>query len=210
MRLTESRMGTGETMEDRYWYALYTRHQHEKTAAEVLTAKGFEVFLPLYPAVRQWKDRIKRLSLPLFPCYVFIQASLDRRLHVMTTPGVHAYVGVEGRAARIPEAEIEGIRRTIDNLLHVEPHPFLRSGDWVRVKSGPLEGIEGILVRKTNQCRLVLSVEMLEKSVAVEVDPAVVERSAARDVSQNRPSQGGKSLSSSQRSLQDFPPCEGS
>lgn len=164
-------------MRDEYWYALYTRHQHEKTVADLLGAKGFQVFLPLYSVTHQWKDRAKRLSLPLFPCYVFVYASLDRRVHIVTTPGVHALVGVEGRAARIPDAEIEAVHRTVNNLLHVEPHPFLRTGDWVRVKSGPLEGIEGILVRKANQCRLVLSVEMLEKSVAVEVDPSVVERS---------------------------------
>lgn len=181
-------------MQEPYWYALYTRHQHEKTAAEVLMAKGFEVLLPLYPAVHKWKDRTKRLSLPLFPCYVFIHSSLDRRLQIVTTPGVHAFVGVEGRAARIPDAEIDGIRRTIDNLLHVEPYPFLRSGDWVRVKSGPLEGIEGILVRKTNQCRLVLSVEMLGKSVAVEIDPAVVERSSARGVAHSGANRGRKSF----------------
>jgi transcription antitermination factor NusG len=171
-----------DTMRDEFWYALYTRHQHEKTVAEFLNAKGFKVFLPLYPADHQWKDRVKRLSLPLFPCYVFIRASLDRRLAIMTTPGVHAFVGVEGRAARIPDAEIDAVHRTIDNLLRVEPHPFLRAGDWVRVKSGPLAGIEGILVRKTNQFRLVLSVEMLRKSVAVEVDPSVVEQSRPQGV----------------------------
>jgi len=174
-------------MRDEYWYALYTRHQHEKTVADILSAKGFEVFLPLYSAAHQWKDRVKRLSLPLFPCYVFIRASLDRRLPIVTTPGVYAFVGVEGRAARIPDAEIDAVHRTMDSLLHVEPHPFLRSGDWVRVKSGPLEGIEGILVRKTNRFRLVLSVEMLEKSVALEVDPSIVERSHPGGVGHHRP-----------------------
>ena len=174
-------------MRDEYWYALYTRHQHEKTVAEILRAKGFEVFLPLYPATHQWKDRVKQLSLPLFPCYVFIRASLDRRVPILMTPGVHAFVGVEGRSARIPDAEIDAVHRTIDNLLHVEPHPYLRTGDWVRVKSGPLEGIEGILVRKTNRFRLVLSVEMLQKSVAVEVDPSVVERSRPRSGEQHHP-----------------------
>ena len=181
MPIEEARMGFGETKQDRSWYALYTRHQHEKTASGILAAKGFEVFLPLYPAVHQWKDRAKKLSLPLFPCYVFIHTNLESQLRVLTTPGVHAFVGTEGRAARIPSDQIEGIRRTLESLLHVEPHPFLRTGDWVRVKKGPLEGVEGILVRKTNRYRLVLSVEMLEKSVAVEVDPEVVERSRSRN-----------------------------
>ncbi len=178
-----------------YWYALYTRHQHEKTVKDILTAKGFEVFLPLYSVTHQWKDRVKKLSLPLFPCYVFIRASMDRRLHIMTTPGVYAFVGNQGCAAPIPEAEIDGVRRTVDSLLHVEPHPFLRTGDWVRVKSGPLKDIEGILIRKTSRFRLVLSVEMLEKSVAVEVDPSVVERSTSRNHAPKRiPREGGRSL----------------
>ena len=165
-----------------HWYALYTRHQHEKTVAEILMAKGFEVFLPLYSVSHQWKDRVKKLSLPLFPSYVFLRSSLDHRAQIMSTSGVHAFVGVEGRAARIPDEEIEAVRRTVDSLLHVEPHPFLRWGDWVRIKSGPLEGIEGILVRRTNQFRLVLSVEMLEQSVAVEVDPHIVEPVSRRAV----------------------------
>lgn len=152
------------------------------------------MFLPLYSTTHQWKDRAKQLSLPLFPCYVFIHTSLDHRLPIMTTPGVYTFVGVEGRAARIPDAEIEAVRRAIDHLLHVEPHPFLKAGSWVRVKSGPLEGIEGILVRKTNRCRLVLSVEMLEKSVAVEVDPVIVERSTTRPITYSRPAQGATSF----------------
>ncbi len=184
-----------ESMRDEYWYALYTRHQHEKTVADLLGAKGFEVFLPVYSVTHQWKDRAKQLSLPLFPCYVFIHASLDHRLPIVTTPGVHDFVGTEGHAARIPETEIEAVRRTIDNLLNIEPHPFLQTGDWVRVKSGPLEGIEGILIRKTNRFRLVLSVEMLAKSVAVEVDPAVVEKSRSHGSGHNHPlARGGNVL----------------
>lgn len=187
-------MGISQREQDRNWYALYTRHQHEKMASDILAAKGFEVFLPLYPAVHQWKDRRKKLCLPLFPCYVFIHVAMDRSLPILTTPGVHTFVGTSGRAAPIPDDEIEGIRRTIEYFLRVEPHPFLRTGDWVRVKAGPLEGIEGILVRKTKQCRLVLSVEMLGKSVAMEIDPAIVERVAARGVVRNCPNHGRKSF----------------
>jgi len=157
------------------WYALHTNYQHEKAVARILTQKGFDIFLPLYDVARRWKDRTKQLSLPLFPCYVFIQGGLDRRLHVLNTPGVFGFVGWSGRAAAIPEAEIEAVLRMIESSLKVEPHPFLKCGDWVRVKSGPLEGIEGILVRKKNLFRLVLSVEMLKKSVAVEVNVTAVE-----------------------------------
>ncbi len=158
------------------WYVLYTRHQHEKTVAQILTSKGFEVFLPLYSTARQWKDRTKLLSLPLFPCYVFLKGGLKRRLDIMTTPGIHALVSTAGQPATIPPAEIEAIRRVVEGGAHVEPHPFLKCGARVRVKCGPLTGIEGILVRKKNLYRLVLSVEMLGKAVAVEVDAFLVER----------------------------------
>lgn len=158
------------------WHALYTRHQHEKVVAQALSGKGFEVFLPLYSAVRRWKDRQKELSLPLFPSYVFIRDGLDRMLNIVTTPGVHALVGWGGRPAVVSQEEIEAVRRMVQSATRVEPHPYLKSGDWVRIKSGPLEGIRGILLRKKSVYRLVLSVEMLEKSVAVEVDVSAVER----------------------------------
>jgi len=164
------------------WYALHTNYQHEKAAARILTQKGFDIFLPLYDVAHRWKDRTKHLSLPLFPCYVFIQGGLERRLEVLNTPGVFAFVGWSGRAAAIPEEEIEAVLKMMEGSLKVEPHPFLRCGDWVRVKSGPLQGIEGILARKKNLFRLVLSVEMLQKSVAVEVDVTAVECVARPEV----------------------------
>jgi len=164
---------------DHNWYALYTRHQHEKAAAGTLQKKGFEIFLPLYTTDHRWQDRIKQVSLPLFPCYIFLRGGLNRWLQIMTTPGVCGIVGF-GAPAAIPTSEIEGVRRMVETTLRVEPHPFLRSGDWVRVKSGPLVGLEGILIYKKNRTRLVLSVEMLGKSVATEVDGNIVERIPAR------------------------------
>lgn len=161
---------------DRGWYALYTRHHHEKMVARFLTAKGLTVFLPLYSAPRRWKDRIKVVSLPLFPCYVFIREGLERHLDVVTTAGIHGFVCCAGLPALIPPQEIDGVRRVVDRSIKIEPHPFIRRGDRVRVKAGPLEGIEGILVRKKNFCRLVLTVELLGKSAAVEVDASLVER----------------------------------
>jgi len=158
------------------WYVLYTRHQHEKTVAQLLTSKGFEILLPLYSTARRWKDRTKLLSLPLFPCYVFLRGGLKRRLDIMTTPGIHALVSTSGQPAAIPAAEIEAIRRAVESGARVEPHPYLKCGEWMRVKSGPLAGVQGILVRRKNLCRLVLSVEMLGKSAAVEVDASLVER----------------------------------
>lgn len=156
------------------WWALYTRHQHEKTVAEMLAAKGFEVFLPLYKSARRWKDRQKILSLPLFPCYVFVRGGLDRRLQVVTTPGIHTILYRGDQVATIPEAEIEAIQRTATGNLRVEPHPFLKCGDPVRVVTGPLQGVTGILTRKKNLCRLILSVDMLAQSIAVEINASDV------------------------------------
>jgi transcription antitermination factor NusG len=177
-----------------WWHALYTRHQHEKVVAQALSGKGFEVFLPQYRSVRKWKDRQKEIVLPLFPNYVFILGGLDRMLNILTTPGVHSLVSWGGRPAEIPWNEIEAVRRLVESSLPIEPHPFLKCGDLVRIKSGALEGIEGILVRKTRGVRLVLSVEMLSRSAAVEVDVNMVERvsdAAAHRAEMQRPSPGG-------------------
>jgi transcription antitermination factor NusG len=155
---------------------LYTRHQHEKTVAHILTGKGFEIFLPLYESARRWKDRIRFLSLPLFPCYVFLNGGLQRKLDIMTTPGILAFVSTSGLPVAIPACEIEALQRVVEIGARAEPYPFLRCGDQIRVKCGPLAGIEGILVRKKNLCRLILSVKMLGKAVAVEVDGLHVEK----------------------------------
>ena len=157
------------------WHALYTRYQHEKVTARILRDKGFEVFLPLYSASHRWKDRTKQLSLPLFPCYLFIRGGLDRRLDILSTPGAHSLVRSSDRFAVIPEHEIEAVRQVVGVCLRAEPHPFMKCGDRVRVKSGPLAGIEGILFRKKDQFNLILSVELLHRSIAVEVDGAAVE-----------------------------------
>lgn len=158
------------------WYAVYTRHQHEKVVAQALLGKCFEVFLPLYTTCRRWKDRVARVALPLFPGYVFLRGGMERRLDIVTTPGVHFLLSSFGRPAIISEEEVEAVRHVVESKLSVEPYPFLRCGDRVRVRSGALAGIEGILARKKNHLRLVLSVEVLEKSIAVEVDGVDVER----------------------------------
>ena len=168
------------------WYALYTRHQWEKVVCQALLDKGFDAFLPQYRAIHPWKDRRKELLLPLFPNYVFIRGGLDRMLNILTTPGVHSLVAWGGRPADIPQEEIDAVRRLVDSSLRIEPHPFLKCGEGVRIKSGPLEGIQGILVRKRSAYRLVLSVEMLAQSASVEVDISVVERVRCAEVDQER------------------------
>lgn len=181
--------GTGEISD---WWALYTRHQHEKTVAEVLSAKGFEVFLPLYESIRCWKDRNKKLTLPLFPCYVFVRGGLNRRLQVVTTPGVHMILFNGENVATIPEVEIDTIRKAVEGPFRVEPHPFLKCGERVRVIRGSLQGVEGVLVRKKNLYRLVLSVEMMAKSVSVEIDATDVEPAPAPSFTDASPSPGNQ------------------
>jgi transcription antitermination factor NusG len=165
------------------WWAVYTRHQHERAVAGLLAAKGFQVFLPLYESMRRWRDRSKLLSLPLFPSYVFVRSEHNRRLQVLTTPGTYSILSYGEQPAPISDAEIQAIRRTLDGPFEVEPHPFLLCGERVRVKRGALEGVEGILLRKKNRSRLILSVEMLAQSVAVEIDAADVEPVAAPGLS---------------------------
>src|SRR5271154_3800469 len=157
------------THESSAWWVLYTRHQHEKTVADMLAAKDFEVFLPLYGSIRRWKDRSKKITLPLFPCYVFVRGGLDRRLQVVTTPGVHTILFHGERVSMIPGTEIEAILKVVEGPFRAEPHPFLKCGERVRVIRGSLQGVEGVLVRKKNLYRLVLSVDMMAKSVAVEI-----------------------------------------
>lgn len=173
--------GTNGSMEDvSGWWALYTRHQHEKAVAEMLAAKDFEVFLPLYESIRRWSDRQMRITLPLFPCYVFVRGGLHRRLDVVTTPGVHMILFHGEHVAIMPDSEIQAIRKAVDGPSRIEPHPFLKCGERVRVIRGSLEGVEGILVRKKNAYRLVLSVDMMAQSAAVEIDASDVEPVPAR------------------------------
>jgi len=165
---------------DHAWHVLFTRHQHEKVVAHILSGKGFEVFLPLYWSIHRWKDRNKQVCLPLFPSYVFLRGGLWRRLDILTTPGVHFVVASGGRFADIPEEEINAVRKMVE-IARVEPHPFVKCGDRVRVKYGPLTGVEGILIRKRDQFRLVVSVEILGRSVAADIDASSVERLGARN-----------------------------
>jgi transcription antitermination factor NusG len=170
MQLAEMEMETRSATGSPNWYALFTRHQHEKSVALSLSNKSHEVYLPLYRSVRRWQDRAKQLWLPLFPCYVFIREGMDRQLQIVTTPGVIHIVKWGGRPAMIPQTQINSARQIVESCLFVETHPYLRCGDRVRVKTGPLMGVEGILTRKKGVARLVVSMEMLGRSAAVEID----------------------------------------
>ena len=154
-----------------HWHALYTRHQHEKSVAESLLSKGHRGFLPIYEAAHRWRDRTKRLLLPLFPTYVFIHGGMDRQLQILSTPGLIGIVGrTSGRPGVIPADQIAAVRRIVEGTRRFEPHPFPCQGDRIRVQHGPLLGVEGILVRKKGLSRLVVSMEILGRSAAVEID----------------------------------------
>ncbi len=158
------------------WYALFTRHQHEKPVAHALSNKNHEVYLPLNRAVRQWQDRTKQLWIPLFPGYVFLRGGLERQLQILTTPGLIDIVRFGGQPAIIPQGQLDAVRLVLDSRLAVEAHPYLRCGERVMVKSGPLAGLQGILDRKKGSARLVVSMEMLGQSAAVEIDVSNVQR----------------------------------
>ena len=152
------------------WYAVYTRANHEKRVADQLAERGVAYFLPQYDSVRKWKDRNVHLQMPLFPGYVFVQVALRSRVRVLQVPGVASLVSCAGRPVEVPEEEFARIREFLKRGLRAEPHPYLTAGRRVRVRSGPLEGMQGIVVRRKNRTRLVVSLELIQRSMAVELD----------------------------------------
>ena len=158
------------------WFTVYTCANHEKNVAIRLDARRVEHFLPTYTSIARWKDRRVKLDLPLFPGYLFVRLALDDRLRVLEVPGVVRLVSFNGQPYALPDAEIETLRNGIQNALRFSPYPYLCAGSRVRIKRGPLQGIEGILVRKKNIFRVVLSLHLIAQSAAVEVDAADVER----------------------------------
>jgi len=157
------------------WYALYTCPRHEKRVAEQIERRSFSCFLPLYRSVRRWKDRRKELDLALFPGYVFVRMALANRLRVLQLPGVVRLVSFHGQPAALPTEEIEALQNRLSRGPKIEPHPYLRAGRRVQVRSGPMQGLEGIIVRTKDRCRVVLSIDLIMRSVAVEVDEADLE-----------------------------------
>lgn len=180
MELARSRIARVDLEIPPRWYAVHTRHHHESLVAANLRQKGFEVFLPNYEAIHRWSDRSKRITLPLFPGYLFFANDIERWLQVVSTPGVNAIVRVGNVPAEIPDSEISGIRRMVESKLRVEPHPFLNDGDIVRITAGPLAGLEGMVSRKKDALRLVLSIRILGRSAAVEIEGWAVERVRTR------------------------------
>lgn len=158
-----------------HWYAAHTRSRHEKKIAEQLTGKEIAFFLPLYEAEHRWKDRLARVELPLFPGYMFVQIPLREKLRVLEIPGVVRLVSFGGEPAPLNDQEISILRQGLEKQMKAEPHPYLKKGTRVRVKRGALAGIEGILERRKDSFRLVISVDLIMRSISVEVPMADVE-----------------------------------
>lgn len=157
------------------WYALYTCARHEKRVAQQIERRRFPCYLPMYRSVRRWKDRRKELEFALFPGYVFVLMPLANKLKVLEVPGVVRLVSFNGKPAALPAEEIETLRSRLSGDARVEPHPYLRVGRKVRVHSGPFEGLEGILVRRKDRNRLIFSIDLIQRSLAIEVDEADLE-----------------------------------
>jgi transcription antitermination factor NusG len=158
-----------------HWFAAYTRSNHERTAADQLAIRSIANFVPTYESVRVWKDRKKRLELPLFPGYVFVRVPLEEKLRVLMIPGVVRLVGFDGRPLAVPDEEIETLRTVVQHKLKAEPHPYLVAGRKVRILRGALEGMEGILIRKKGRLRVLVSINLIRQSATIEVDAHDVE-----------------------------------
>lgn len=156
------------------WYALHIKPRFEKLVTTQLDQKGYPTLLPTYTSQRKWSDRVKTLSLPLFPGYIFSRFNINARLPIVATPGVMRVLGIGRIPTPVNESEITAIQHIMDSCAHAEPHPYLTAGEMVEIESGPLQGLTGIIVRVKNSDRLVVSVSLLMRSVAVEVDQVAV------------------------------------
>jgi len=157
------------------WYAIHTRSRHEQKVKEQFEKKNIIHFLPLIKSLRYWKDRKKLLDFPLFPGYIFGYFPLKDRLKVLTTVGVVRIVGFQDGPVPVPEDQISAIQHLVASGLKYDPVPYFKEGQRVRVKRGPLAGVEGILLEKKKKFRLVISVDLIQQSAALEIDSADVE-----------------------------------
>jgi transcription antitermination factor NusG len=156
------------------WFALQVRTRHEIGVAAYLEGDGYELFLPLYKCRRRWSDRIKEVEVPLFPGYMFCRLNPQDRLPILKTPGVIQIVGRNRQPVPVDEVEISALQRLACSGFSAQTSPFLLVGSRVRIESGPLRGLEGLIVEFKGNHRLVLSVTLLQRSVAVEMDSAFV------------------------------------
>ena len=163
-------------MQTMNWFAAYTRQKHEKKVQKHAEVQEIETFLPLYHTVHRWRNGVtKELTLPLFPGYIFVRFDFNKRVQVLRVPGILHLVGLGSNSTPLADAQIEQLK-TLVSTKKVEPHPFIKTGDRVQIKFGPLSGIEGIVVRKKGTWRFIISVDFIQRSVSLEIPAADVEQ----------------------------------
>jgi transcription antitermination factor NusG len=160
-----------------HWYALQTRLQREKVVEQRLMERGVQTFLPMVTEVRRWSDRRKKIQIPLFSSYLFVKLAPSKveRVRVLSVDGVFNFVGPHREGTPIPDSQIEAVRALVDGQLPWSSHPFLNIGQRVRIRSGALQGVEGILVSRSGENSLVISVEAIQRSMAVRIEGYDVE-----------------------------------
>ena len=167
-------MTSASDQNERAWYAVRTKPRHEKATARALDALGHEQFLPLRRTRKKWSDRMQTTELPLFPGYLFCKFCWNNRLPILTTPGVNSIISFGSKPSPVDPHEIAALQKVIASGMPVEPHPFLAVGARVRIHSGAMAGVEGILTSHRNNWRIVVSITLLQRSVGVEIDRASV------------------------------------
>ncbi len=169
--------GPAAAVEEPRWYAIRTRARHEKAVTAQLERIGVTTILPLVRQTHRWSDRQKTIQCVLFDCYTFVrpESYSEKYLHIVRTPGVVGFVGIRGAGLPIPDKEIEDIRSLLANDVPCTPYPFLRTGRRVRIRGGCMDGLEGVLVAKNSDQSLIVSVKMIQRSLAVRNDGYAVE-----------------------------------
>jgi transcription antitermination factor NusG len=170
-------MDTGD-ISGLYWFAIHVKSRHEFKVADRLIKSGIEVFLPAAERLTEWKDRNKLVRFPLFPCYLFVHTtrSHHEKLTVLKTQGVINFLNsAPGEPESIPEEQIISLKQAVESKAQLDPYPYLQAGQRIRIKKGPLKGVEGILVEKAGQHKLILSVDLLRQSTAVTIQSSDVE-----------------------------------
>lgn len=160
------------------WYVVHVRSRHEFSVSERLVKSGMDAFLPAVERLRRWKDRKKLITFPLFPGYLFvrIRKNNDEKLAVLKTPGVVRFIGqTPGEPEPVPDEQIQSLKRLVECKEALDPYPYLKEGNKVKIKSGPLAGVEGILVERKGMHLLVLSVDILRQGVSIQVEASSVE-----------------------------------
>lgn len=172
-----SRLVMPKSDDQEYWYAVQTRARHERVVAQRFQEKSLPTFLPVYTEVRRWSDRWKSVELPLFSCYVFVKIAPtnENRLRVLCTDSVFDFVGTPRQGTPIPDDEIDAVRTILNERMNWETYPFLKIGQRVRIRSGALTGVEGVLVSRNGKRSVVVSVDAIQRSLAVRVEGYEIE-----------------------------------